>query len=410
MIDDAGPSLQPRASWWSASAPAMSRIPRPLGLNVARNTGVEHSSGELVVFVDDDMRASPGWLEALLDAAQRESGGGRVHRADPGSSGGSSRPRTCGREGPPITALELGAERHRRALRLGRQHGDPPQRPGTRGAVRRLARARRRRAGVAGTPARADTRQRGSCTWRARPSSTAAPERTRACGSLARSGLRARPRSSALRRPARGGALVCRASCSRSPAASGTSLRRRCPAGLTMVAHSAGRLREGLRERPGAQRTSQGGDRAEDFLSGTSGTVGGTRLPLRARLQDEAVDAWETGQRPAPAPELAARRDPPPRAGARARRRASRAQRAARRDARRAAALAPRRSSCTPCRPGRRGKFENLNRLLAAHPADGHDWLLLVDDDVELPRGFLDRFLFLVRALLAASSPSPPTA
>ena len=42
-----------------------------------------------------------------------------------------------------------------------------------------------------------------------------------------------------------------------------------------------------------------------------------------------------------------------------------------------------------------RGKFENLNALLAEHPAEGHDWLLVVDDDVELPRGFLDRFLFL---------------
>ena len=44
---------------------------------------------------------------------------------------------------------------------------------------------------------------------------------------------------------------------------------------------------------------------------------------------------------------------------------------------------------------GRSGKFENLNRLLAEHPAQGHDWLLVIDDDVELPRGFLDRFLFL---------------
>ena len=43
---------------------------------------------------------------------------------------------------------------------------------------------------------------------------------------------------------------------------------------------------------------------------------------------------------------------------------------------------------------GGRGKFQNLNRLLSAHPARGHDWLLVVDDDVELPQGFLDRFLF----------------
>jgi Glycosyl transferase family 2 len=38
------------------------------------------------------------------------------------------------------------------------------------------------------------------------------------------------------------------------------------------------------------------------------------------------------------------------------------------------------------------GKFENLNRLLAAAPATA-DWTLVVDDDVELPRGFLGRFL-----------------
>lgn len=38
------------------------------------------------------------------------------------------------------------------------------------------------------------------------------------------------------------------------------------------------------------------------------------------------------------------------------------------------------------------GKFENLNRLLAA-PDRSPDWILAVDDDVRLPRGFLDRFV-----------------
>ena len=44
---------------------------------------------------------------------------------------------------------------------------------------------------------------------------------------------------------------------------------------------------------------------------------------------------------------------------------------------------------------GERGKFENLNALLADKPAGEHDWLIVVDDDVALPKGFLDSFLFL---------------
>ncbi len=42
-----------------------------------------------------------------------------------------------------------------------------------------------------------------------------------------------------------------------------------------------------------------------------------------------------------------------------------------------------------------RGKFENLNALLADNPAAGHDWLIVIDDDIALPSGFLDSFLFL---------------
>ena len=44
---------------------------------------------------------------------------------------------------------------------------------------------------------------------------------------------------------------------------------------------------------------------------------------------------------------------------------------------------------------GGAGKFENLNALLAQHPPGERDWLLVLDDDVELPRGFLDGFLLL---------------
>jgi hypothetical protein len=43
----------------------------------------------------------------------------------------------------------------------------------------------------------------------------------------------------------------------------------------------------------------------------------------------------------------------------------------------------------------RGGKFENLNMLLEESSPSDADWILIVDDDVELPRGFLDRLLFL---------------
>jgi glycosyltransferase involved in cell wall biosynthesis len=39
--------------------------PRP-GLSFARNTGIRSASGSVIVFVDDDMIAPPGWLATLL--------------------------------------------------------------------------------------------------------------------------------------------------------------------------------------------------------------------------------------------------------------------------------------------------------------------------------------------------------
>jgi glycosyltransferase involved in cell wall biosynthesis len=107
VIDDAGPSLATRTLVERLGA-RYEPHPGPLGLNVARNTGVQRSTGELVVFVDDDVRVRPGWLQALLGAA-------RAHPEidvftgpiEPCLEG--SRLRGCGREGPPITSLDLGA-------------------------------------------------------------------------------------------------------------------------------------------------------------------------------------------------------------------------------------------------------------------------------------------------------------
>lgn len=43
------------------------------GLSGARNTGIEHASGDVVAFIDDDARAQPQWLESLLDSYDDES-------------------------------------------------------------------------------------------------------------------------------------------------------------------------------------------------------------------------------------------------------------------------------------------------------------------------------------------------
>ena len=43
----------------------------------------------------------------------------------------------------------------------------------------------------------------------------------------------------------------------------------------------------------------------------------------------------------------------------------------------------------------RGGKFENLNALLETAPVRDAEWIVFIDDDVELPHGFLDRLLFI---------------
>src|SRR5262249_14232070 len=123
-------------------------------------------------------------------------------------------------------------------------------------------------------------------------------------------------------------------------------IARRCPAGLTMVAHSSGRLQEGLRERLLATACSHaetghaeaghstsarrapaspslglgqpatsggeapGSEQVEDFLSGTSGTVGGFDA-VRRSLRDGATDVWELACGRRLRLELAARHEPP---------------------------------------------------------------------------------------------------
>ncbi|HEY2141827.1 MAG TPA: glycosyltransferase [Solirubrobacteraceae bacterium] len=389
VIDDAGPSQPIRALTERFDA-RYEPHSEPLGLNVARNTGVERSSGGLVVFVDDDVRVLPGWLEAILGAAARlpevDVFTGPIRPALEGNS-----PRTCGEEGPPITALDLGAV-----------DTDARYAWGANMAIRRAA---LERVG----PFDVSLRDAGDeQEWQERlrteePSARvvyvahAAVEHRRVGAdarlrSLARA-ARARGRASRTWDTWRGEAPAPSRELLTLLGCTGHVLRRRCPAGLVMVAHSAGRLEQALRVRPRATVDTPDTKTDDDFLSGESGTVGGLGAALR-RARDERANAWElaSGQRMRLA--RAARRKPPTlRVLALG---VERPERRALAAAMREELLRSRHRVELHTRPpGGRGKFENLNLLLDAHPPGECEWLVVIDDDVELPRGFLDRFLFL---------------
>jgi hypothetical protein len=132
---------------------------------------------------------------------------------------------------------------------------------------------------------------------------------------------------------------------------------------------------------------------ADDFLSGTSGLVFGVRATTRALVSDAACDAaawarlepWRLRRAAADAPRrrvlaLSVQRKDVPNLMDEARLELLRSHHLV---------------AFASTEAGGRGKFENLNRLLAEHPAHGHDWILVIDDDVALPPGFLDSFLFL---------------
>lgn len=134
-------------------------------------------------------------------------------------------------------------------------------------------------------------------------------------------------------------------------------------------------------------------DAGDRFLSGEAGAIVGVRAHARTRAQDAAIDLLRV-----------ARLEPwrlRRAAAALPRRRVlvlgvERTDRANLMGAIRAELLRSRHAvEIATTDVGGRGKFENLNALLAAHPPANHDWLLVVDDDVALPRGFLDAFLFL---------------
>jgi GT2 family glycosyltransferase len=212
------------------------------GLNVARNTGVAHTSGDLVVLIDDDVEVRPGWLAALLDAAATLTDvdvfSGPIYARLEGPA-----PRSCGREKPPITALDLGPDDRDTVYAWG--------------ANMALRRSALQRVGAfdvtiehGGDEQEWQDRLRAEGPARVRYVAGAAVDHRRVgpdarLRSLARS---ASVRGRAARRfderrgvqPGLVRELVRLAGCL------GHVVRYRCPAGLVMVAHSAGRLAQAV--------------------------------------------------------------------------------------------------------------------------------------------------------------------
>lgn len=392
--------------------------PRPLGANAARNAGVMRTSGELVVFVDDDVKVCEGWLQALLRAASEHRGrdvfAGRIQ---PMLEGGP--PRSCGREPPPITSLDLG-ERDCEARFAWSANM----------AVRRsaLLRAGPFDASLKGQGEEQEWQERlfqlggegalyvadAGLLHRRLPDDATLSALARVAW---RRGIEAR-RFDARRgqAPPLTGELRTLLRCA------GHVLRYRCLMGLTMVAHSSGRLAATLAEHlearamkaSGAPRRELGAeqageaderprlrwepdrgasqDRFDDFLSGESGTVGGID-GLRRQLHDCATDGLELLSGRRLRLRLASRRTPRRRVLALG---VTRERHQSLVSALTAELLSSRHEVSLYTRsPGDLGKFQNLNALLQEHPADGHDWLIVFDDDIELPRDFLDSFLFL---------------
>jgi glycosyltransferase involved in cell wall biosynthesis len=218
--------------------------PQRRGLNAARNSGILESRAPLIAFVDDDVLVPPGWLAALAEGAgrhpQAEAFGGPIRARFEGRV-----PRGCGREDPPITTLDLGpadreadfvwganfAVRRSAVERIGpfneaivRPHGDEED---------WLERLRAAGGRIVYLAAAGLEHRRTAEDSRLRPLARAAYARGRAArASDSRRG----------REPSLPGELRVLAGCG------WHTLRRACPQGLIMGAHSAGRVVEALRE------------------------------------------------------------------------------------------------------------------------------------------------------------------
>lgn len=365
----------------------------PGGPNAARNVGFAHTSAGLVILLDDDIRAWPEWLDTMLAAHAEQPAevavlaGRIVPWLDPDHA-----PRTCGRHGSWVTELDLGDEdqeiRHGWSANMGVRRawwervgpfdeahaigGDEEEWidrvHAAGGRVQYLAQA-----GVQHERIGADASTRSlarAARFRGRNLRLFESQQGRAPSALHE--LR--------------GLLACCAHL----------VLRRCPMGLVLIGHAYGRLEQALWPTPAPSRPG-----LTDFTSGRSGHVAGRRGQL-LRAADAAYDLVRA---PLTAVEqVRARRIP---------RRRVLAVAIARDLDDFARTITPRLThghheiTVDVQLIDERGKYERLRSMLAAHTLSDYDHVLIVDDDVDLPRGFMPRFLWAVeRAGLLLAQPA----
>jgi GT2 family glycosyltransferase len=363
------------------------------GLNVARNSAAAAAAGDLFCYLDDDVAVWPQWLAAILAAVEshpdHEAFGGPIRAQLEGTNLHS-----CGREPAPLTTLDLGPDDRDAELVWGANlairrttfqrvgaFDETRSGPGDEEEWERRLRAAGGRilyvaaAGVDHRRSGADARiaALSRAAWRRGRHSRRFDESKGTAPSLGRE-------------------LRTLAGCAWHIA------RYRCGNGIVLSAQSAGRMRAALVR--GSETTSTD----PEYLSGSSGTLGRRGL-LAGHARDAAAALREAPRRRQL--RTAATLEPPRRrvhvAGV-ARPAHAAHMRRIRRELERS-----RHDITLQLEPGASGagKWANLGAMLRERPLGDADWLLLVDDDVVLPRGFLDLFLLAAeRAGLKLAQPA----
>jgi GT2 family glycosyltransferase len=218
-------------------------LPEHAGLNIARNAGIDAAAADLIVFVDQDVDAPIGWLDAVIAGAQAHPevqvfGGPIRARLEAG------RP-ACGRHSLPITTLDAGPTDR-----------DVPLVWGANMTIRRSAFQRIGRFDAA-LSGRGDEEE-----WLLRYTASGGRIRYVAAAAIDHRRTAADSRVSALARVAyrqgrevrhhdrrSGKARPVRAELRTLAGCAWHTVRRRCAYGIVMGARTAGTLREALAER-----------------------------------------------------------------------------------------------------------------------------------------------------------------